>query len=522
MSLDETISARTTRFVESTVAADTTAVQRHLAGKRVTVALDPAIGATFAGQMILFTLLNLLVRLERYAPQLEIALPHVARHSLLRLLDPGTLSGALERFFAPFPAVRRLHLNATPAAGDADPAVRVVVGPQPVADALQVWADGWVTYLNATAPFRPEVANSVGACVAADFTAAEVFKRLITGLPLRPGLKVLPIDRLVFSAYDYRLAAGPNPPLPEAVNVEGVVVVGLGGIGAGFVSAASALPSLAGLLTLVDKDPLDPTNLNRLLYARPGDTGYKVALCRRALGFHPTVDARAEWFDEFTAARGNRQDLVVVGVDKDPVRRAIQAAMPRLIFNGGTSDTASFQLTRHDYVHGACLACIAASEPEDHPAERELARQLGLDLETVLRYGVTGEPVPATLLRARGILTEADIERLGDRPLSEIQASVCAQIPIGTGTQQDAVSISFLSALPGFLLLGEVIKERSYPGTPRPALNETANHVLLSVLGRPRETLLGDWRRKVLTCDCIRPVYQRNYRRKWGATAERG
>ena len=355
MSLDETISARTTRFVQSTLTADTTAVQAHLAGQRVALTLNPAMGATFAGRMILFTLLNLLIRLELYAPQLEVTLPEVERHSLLRLLDSGSLPGALKQFFSPFPAARRLRISSTPSDWAA-PTLRLVVSPQPMAaDALSVWADGWITYLNTAAPFRAEDANSVGACVAADFAAAEVFKRLITGLPLRPGLKVLPIDRLVFSAYDYRLSPGPNPPLPAAVNVDGVVVVGLGGIGAGFVTAASALPELAGLLTLVNKDPLDPTNLNRLLYARPGDTGFKVQLSRRALGFHAEVDARVEWFDEFTAACGSQQDLVVVGVDKDPVRRAIQHSTPRLIFNGGTSDTASFQLTRHDYLHGACL-----------------------------------------------------------------------------------------------------------------------------------------------------------------------
>ncbi len=343
-----------------------------------------------------------------------------------------------------------------------------------------------------------------------------MFKRLIAGLPLQPGLKVLPIDQLVFSAYDYQLSPGPNPPLPTAIDVDGVVVVGLGGIGAGFVTAASALPGLAGLLTLVDKDLLDQTNLNRLLYARPGDTGFKVHLSRRALSFHTEVDARVEWFDEFTAARGSQHDLIVVGVDKDLVRRAIQHSMPRLIFNGGTSDTASFQLTRHDYLHGACLACIATEEVDDYPVERELARQLGLDLDTVLQYLKSGEPLPVTLLRERGILTEVDIERLGDRPLAEIQARVCAQLPLGTGKQQEAVSISFLSALPGFLLLGEVIKERSYPGVPRTPLNETANHLLLSLLGRPSQALLGDWWQKAPECDCLRPAYQRNYQRKWG------
>jgi hypothetical protein len=317
VSLDETISARTTRFVESTLTADTTTVQAHLTGQRVAVTLDPAVGDTFAGQMILFTLLNLLVRLELYAPQLEVTLLEVERHSLLRLLDSGPFPRALERFFAPFPAARRLRISTTPVECDA-PTLRLVISPQPMADALSVWADGWVSYLNAEAPFRVEDANSVGACVAADFAAAEVFKRLIGGLSLRPGLKVLPIDRLVFSAYDYQLSPGPNPPLPTAVNMDGVVVVGLGGIGAGFVTAASALPGLAGLLTFVDKDPLDQTNLNRLLYARPGDTGFKVHLSRRASRVVRRVHCRAR--QPARSRRGRRRQGP--GAPRNPAQHA--------------------------------------------------------------------------------------------------------------------------------------------------------------------------------------------------------
>ncbi|MGO8948680.1 MAG: ThiF family adenylyltransferase, partial [Ktedonobacterales bacterium] len=397
MSLDEMISSRTTRFMESTLAVGASTVQARLSGEQVTVVLDPDVATSFAGQMILFTLLNLLVRLDRFAPQLDVTLPSVEQHALLRLLPGGSLAQALEYFFAPFPAARRLHLHAGRTSKSA-PSLRVVISPQPEADSLQVWADGWITYLNTAAPYRPEVANAVSACVAADVAVAEVFKRLITGLPLRAGLKILPIHQLVFSAYDYGLAPGANPALPPQVNVDGVVVVGLGGIGAGFVAAASALPGLAGLLTLVDKDELDTTNLNRLLYARPGDHGYKVDLSCRALDFHAAVDAQVAWFDEFTASHGTRHDLVVVGVDKDPVRRVIQASMPRLIFNGGTSDVASFQVSRHDYLHGACLACISPDLPETHPTERELARQLGLNLETVLRYRTSGSVVPAALL----------------------------------------------------------------------------------------------------------------------------
>jgi hypothetical protein len=271
------ISARTTRFVEATLAEHPEAVRERLARQRVRIMLDPSVAETFVGQAVAFTLLNLLVRLDAYCPALEVTLSGAARHPLLRLVEDGPLAAAVETFFAPFPAARRLTIRDRPAPSPAAD-IRLVVSPRPEAGSLSVWADGWIAYLNEVAPAGPWDANAVGASVAAGLTAAEIFKRLIAGIPLRPGLRVAPVERLIFSAYDYGLAAGENPPLPATVDVDGVVVVGLGGIGSAFVAAASSLPDLVGRLILVDRDELDGTNLNRHLIARPGDLGPEVAL----------------------------------------------------------------------------------------------------------------------------------------------------------------------------------------------------------------------------------------------------
>jgi Fe-S cluster biogenesis protein NfuA len=325
----------------------------------------------------------------------------------------------------------------------------------------------------------------------------------------------MPTRRLVFSTYDYRLTAGDNPPLPPVVALDHAVVLGLGGIGSAFIAAAASLPSIAGVLALVDGDTLDDTNLNRFLIARPGDTGLKVELCRQALGFHVGVRACPDWFDTFIEKQGDRHEIAMVGVDSDRVRRAVQATRPRLILNAGTSDIASFRLTRHDYLHGACLSCVSRADLTDHPVERELARQLGLDLATILEYRASGQPLPLEVLRRSQVLDEQVVQRLGNHPLAEIQQRLCGQLVLGTSQQEAAVSISFLSALPGFLLLGELIKELNYPDLARPPLNEQVNHMLLSVLGRPHPALLHGWRDKRSDCDCARPAYQRAFLRKW-------
>jgi len=508
------ISDRTGRFIHAALQQNDATIQEHIHRQRIQIELDPKVAESLAGQLILFTLLNLLTRLDAYCPQLTVTLPAVLCHPSLRLLKACGLLDALGNFFAPFPAAQRLALSGPGSrAGSTD--LQLVISPRVVPGALSIWADGWVVYLNEETPTEVMRNNTVGASVAAALAAAEVFKWLIGGLPLRPGITVMPTRRLVFSTYDYRLTAGDNPALPSVVALDDTVVVGLGGIGAAFIAAAASLPAITGVLALVDRDTLDDTNLNRFLIARPGDTDFKVELCRQALGFHTGVRAYPEWFDSFIEEHGDQHEIAVVGVDTDRVRRSVQATRPKLILNAGTSDVASFRLTRHDYEHGACLSCIARADLADHPVERELARQLGLELATILDYQASGHPLPVELLRQSRLLDEQVVQRLGNHPLAEIQQRLCGQLVLGTSQQEAAVSISFLSALPGFLLLGELIKELNYRDLVRPPLNEQVNHMLLSVLGRPHPALLHGWRDKRSDCDCVRPAYQHAYARKW-------
>jgi molybdopterin/thiamine biosynthesis adenylyltransferase len=515
----DAISDRTTRFVEAVIQADADVVRRHLSGRHVIIELGPAESTGFAGQAIVFTLLNLLVRLDVYCPNITAIVPDGDRHVLLRLLKTGTFRDALRDFVSPFSAAARIAwcVGSAPTGDPSD--IHVMISPWRSARALSVWANGWIAYLNEDVPGQFEDANIVGAGTAAALAAAEVFKRLIEGLPLKPGVKVLPIDRLCMSAFDYTLTPGPTPLLPVPVDLSGVVIVGLGGIGSALVAAAASLPEIRGAFYLVDDDLLDPTNLNRHLVARPGDSCSKVAICRRALEFCDGVQARPERFDAFVKTCGEQHELVVVGVDDDRTRREIQATQPRVILNAGTSDVASFQVTRHDYLHGACLGCIARDDLRERPVERGLARVLGLDPSVILSYQRSGKPIPRALLEKAGRLSEDELAQYGDRPLREIQQHRCAALTVGDVEGERAMSISFLSALPGFLLLGELVKERSCSGMGRPPLNDKQNHSFLGVLGRPHPDLLRGYRDKRGGCDCLREPYVRAYRRKWGIPA---
>jgi len=499
--------------MDTTIAPGAGGVVASVAQKTVVIELREVDGS-YEGQLALFMLVNQLIRLDEFCPQIVLALPRVPKHPLLRLLPDGSFDEAVLDFMRPFPYADRVTVNAGAATPVSDVVVRV--SPDQTGAGMNVWGQGWIAYLNAapSAPLEPGPPNPVGPTVASAFGAAEIFKRLLGEQPMRPGLKVLPLESLTFSAFDYSLTDAANPVLASAIDVDGVVVVGLGGIGAGLTAAMASLEAMVGTLWLVDRDEIDITSHNRHLVSRPGDSGYKVDLARRGLSFHSDLQPKRMWFEEFVQAHGDDHRLVVVGVDHDRVRREIQGSLPRVILNGGTSDDASLRVTRHDFLRGACLSCISRDDLREHPMERQLARQLGMALDDVLGYWRSGEAVPAEALRQGGILTEQQIEQLAGQPMPEIQVRVCAELQLGAGVDEPAVSISFLSALPGFLLLGELIKEAQF-ATGRPPLNRDTNHAFLSLLGRPHPALLRGRFEKRPDCDCSRAPYVRAYERKW-------
>jgi len=508
---DSDSDARTRRFIETTVDEPPRRLRERVAAFRLRVEVDPDVTRTFNAQLITFALMNLLIRLGDFFPQTELVITPAPRHALLRLLAEDTFAVALGAFCAPFPAAQRVTIVSEPS--EKAVTLTAVIGPSPRDGCLQVWAEGWTAYLNTAPVRRLDHKNPIGSCAAAAFSAAEVFKELIAGAPMRPGVKVVRIQSLIFNTHDYELTESENPPLPDPVDLGSMVLVGAGGIASAFTFAAAALPTLTSDLAIVDDDEFDDTNQNRHLVARPGELGPKAVRCADALSFASGVRADPRRIEDFYASlAGPRPELVAVAIDDDGVRRYIQGRLPRVIVNAATGDFADIRVSRHDYTSGACLSCISvAGLNSADPTLEALSRRLGVPAPTLRPYHERGERVPRAVLAGAASLAAADIERFADRTTQEIWQLIYNEAPLKTDEQSP--SISFLSALPGFLLLGEVIKERS--SRTRPPLNSTANVLSLSVLGRPHPDLLRQLRPKRLSCDCVKEAWQKAYARAW-------
>jgi ThiF family len=290
-----------------------------------------------------------------------------------------------------------------------------------VADAdLVLDGSGWLVDLGGTIQGDREdpMLNPVGPMAAAALGAGEAFKALFAKTyPHAPASGRFIAARGRFSFFDYT-PDGANPPLEPFVL--DAFMVGAGGVGAGVISIVGELgDSVSGCLRLIDHDLLDIDSINRVSYARwqaAVDHEQKAIEAKRYLDARLgklKVDAYPERFGDFKRKLAPRRadrlyDVMLTALDDDDVRHEAQRDLPRVLIDGATGRHANMVVERVILGEWGCLGCTRRP-PAAAPA-------------------VDGK-------------------------------AACDQFP-----DKLAPSISFLSALPGILAAGELIKESAGGG----------------------------------------------------------
>lgn len=432
---------------------------------------------------------TLLLRLDQFAPVLHLRVPKDRSRRLPRL-TAHPLFEALTNEYQGFSSVDRLTQNAA-----ADPCVRLVFGG--TTGGVSVNSSGWRVSIGEDAGLGS--GNELTAAYAGVMASTEALQALLEPFGAR-----IRRFRGTVSLWDLALDGADGPALPESLSLDRLAFAACGGVATGALWTLGLLP-LTGSPVLVDPDTIDDeaTNLNRHLTAGFGDIGSPkaqlAASVLEAAGASPVVRIE-RW-------RENSGDLevVIVSPDDDAVRREVQLSMPKWLLNGGTNDDGMYIVSRHDFLHEACLSCVARSDLADRSPLAASARRLGLAEDDLVQYLRSPDPLPAGVVAKASRLTDEERTDLSLVPGQDLMGHVCGALhPTATAP---AVSAPMLSAAPGVLLAAEYVRlQLGHPTHP--------SVTMASILAGPHER----WtyvRRKMPDCVCTENLYREHFRRKW-------
>jgi molybdopterin/thiamine biosynthesis adenylyltransferase len=440
------------------------------------LAIDPTRAASRRGQLMLATAASLLGRLFDFAPAIDVAAPGVRTvDRLAGVSHARPLDAAIVELLAALPPDDRgfryragaredsyqiaLVVGDRPSGMRADTVVHIdgeawgaAVGPDPM---LLPSGDASAGAFN---PFGPLVAAALGAAE----VAKHVFRRL--GAPeARARLPLLPAP-VVWDLWRHAFDRGASgPPLPAALDLGRFALAGLGALGGAITWALAHIGEARGTVELVDDDRLEASNLERVLTATGADVGTpKVRAAARLLAGTALRPVPLVGRYLFEPPRGARATTILAGVDSGAARRQLQALLPRALYNGGTQGS-ELLVSRHLGLEGPCLECLYPDI--DDPVGRTATR-LGVDRDTAAALSNGERTIDAAILaamRERGIrVDEGDAVALLGAPLVALETRVCSRAIVIPDLP--AATISFVSALAGFLMTAELVKDRMSRG----------------------------------------------------------
>ena len=246
--------------------------------------------------------------------------------------------------------------------------------------------------------------------------------------------------------------------LKRTILLDDAVLVGAGGVGNGFMWAASEL-DIQGRLTIADPKKIAVGGLNRCLYFTPDDvknSGAKATVLAertRRPGFE--VDAFVGKFSDLVAARG-RVRRVITTPDSREVRRSVQDDLPLEVLDASTTDLSEVVIHSHRQpTDGACLACIYVHLPVEEQRKIHTAEGLGLTVEEVSR-GFIDEKIARKLAGLHSNLVEHDL--IG-KAFDTVYKDQCGAGALKNAAGQQAVApLAFISNLAGALLALELVR----------------------------------------------------------------
>jgi molybdopterin/thiamine biosynthesis adenylyltransferase len=426
--------------------------------RTVQISIDADAG--WARQLTMICLVDLLARL---LPNLAIDCPGDLLASPALPHGPATLAERLDE--------AREYSLVEPGEGEAEPALKVRIGAAQDAD-LFVEGFGWGSYLGTRRPepIEADPLNPIGPLIAACRAAAWVIRRLLDGI--LPGSPTA-----VESSYWSALSLSPTDPASLADEPRlldptvHALLMGAGSIGGACVYALARVPSLDGMLGLIDFDRLEEDNSRKALLARRKGIEAceeKVVVAARELD-HLDLEApcHPETLADYVASREADEPLplVLCAVDSIAARRELADHMALEVVNAACGDN-HVTVSGHRVEDGPCVYCLYLDQVLDGDRTRAkmIGREVGLPDAMVLelrRLEVGLERQHLEQIERFRQLPRHALASYRGRTLDELfseQILYGEQVIADAQGRRSALQLPFVPALAGILLASEGLK----------------------------------------------------------------
>ena len=346
--------------------------------------------------------------------------------------------------------------------------------------AFYVGSHGWIARFSPERPVGSSTtSNPFGAAFAACAGVANLFRTAFAGDGHDSFVGAVD-EPFELSTFDYsQVTPLADPALPGA-NLEETHLVGLGAVGSAAAWTLTHVPALAGTLHLIDRDVVEPSNLERHVLATRDDVGKaKVDVACGALSITGLdVRAHAQTWAEYVADRGDwhfPRVAVALGSARDRV--AIQAALPRVVMNAWTQ-TKDVGISRHpDFLRAPCLACLYGPRTAGRAESEVIAAAIGLpgaepEIRDLLYSGLPVEkPLLERIAASRALDASALLPFVGRTLRDFYDQAFSGGLFEEPATQGGEVSapLVFQSALAGVLLAAEIVIDAALQRLPLPA-----------------------------------------------------
>lgn len=332
-------------------------------------------------------------------------------------------------------------------------------------------SNGWEAYVSpveSDAKTLNNLNNPIGAAMAAALGATEIFKYALKDEFDKIG-RTLIFKPLRFSCFSYlsNEELKDNPELPKEIHIDEITMIGAGAVGMAFISVLQHL-NLFGTITVIDNDIVDSSNLDRYLGVYKDDLGnYKThIICNRLKHLkNVKVMCHSGRYQRFTETYGRKIDIAICTVDNDDTRQELQCDLPRIILNGATG-ASTYSVSRHNFLDDACLGCLYPIDPSKFLNEEKFAKMLGIpvgDFSHKYDNSIPLNNIEIQVISQHINIPERIINQSKDVTLRDILTDheVCGRYKLPNSTDI-AGAVGFVSAIPGILLVGEVLKEKYF------------------------------------------------------------